>query len=61
MPYEPQVDVLQVLKATLSLLEYTDFPTKGSEAVASLKRCLREAIAEIHLATSATSSDNPEA
>lgn len=60
MSYVPHVDVLQILRATLSLLENTDFLSKESDSVVNLKRCLRDAIAEIHLTTPAASAHDPE-
>jgi hypothetical protein len=39
--------VIQVLRATLVILESASFPAEDSKAVVDLKNCLRKVIAEI--------------
>ena len=39
--------VVQVLRATLAILESASYPAEDSKAVVDLKKCLRRAIAEI--------------
>lgn len=53
MPYDPHIDVVQILAATYALLENANFPANDSEALANLKKTIRDAIAEIQLATPA--------
>jgi hypothetical protein len=44
------MDVIQVLTATLTILELASYPGKESSAIADLKKCLLQAIEEIHAA-----------
>ncbi len=53
MVYDPHIDVVQILAATHSLLENAKFPANDSEALTNLKKAIKDAIAEIQLATPA--------
>ena len=46
------LNVVQLLQATLSILENEQYCAKDSEAIANLKKCLPSAIAEIEAAIS---------
>jgi hypothetical protein len=43
----PELDLTAVLNTVLYLLEYTEYPGKGSESVGNLKRCVHEAITDL--------------
>jgi len=43
---EYEVNIIRVLKATLTILENAEYPTMRSKATADLKKCLIGAIAE---------------
>lgn len=47
MPYEASIDVVQILRSTLYLLERADYPQKGSSAIAAIVGHLRLTIAEL--------------
>ena len=47
MPYEASIDVVQILRSTLYLLEHADYPQKGSSAIAAIVAHLRLTIAEL--------------
>jgi hypothetical protein len=44
MPYEVPLNVIEILKSTLYLLEHTIYPGKDGETVTDLKRCINGAI-----------------
>jgi hypothetical protein len=44
MPYEIPLNVIEILKSTLYLLEHTIYPGKDGKTVADLKKCLTGAI-----------------
>ena len=44
MPYEIPLNVIEILKSTLYLLENTIYPGKDGKTVADLKRCITGAI-----------------
>ena len=44
MPYEIPLNVVEILKSTLYLLEHTIYPGKDSKTVNDLKRCISGAI-----------------
>ena len=44
MPYEIPLNVIEVLKSTLYLLEHTLYPGKDGKTVTDLKRCISGAI-----------------
>lgn len=47
MPYACKVDLLRILRATLSLLEAADYPEKDTPQTEKVAGCLREAIREL--------------
>jgi hypothetical protein len=47
MTYEANLDLPAVLRATLSLLEHTNYPTKYSKSTQDLRKCLLNVLAEI--------------
>ena len=44
MPYEIPLNVIEILKSTLYLLEHTIYPGKEGKTVMDLKRCITGAI-----------------
>jgi hypothetical protein len=56
MPYQSQIDMPRVLRATLAVLEQTAYEGKNSKVIAELKTCLREAI--LNLETLSESPSN---
>ena len=47
MPYQVQVQLPEILRSTLYLLDNTTYPGKQSKAVADLRACLIHAIADL--------------
>ncbi len=54
MPYEIPLNVIEILKSTLYLLEHTIYPGKEGKTVIDLKRCISGAIDKL-------ASDAPQA
>jgi hypothetical protein len=54
MPYACEVDLLRILRATLSLLEAADYPEKETPQTQKVAHCLREAISGLETPTPAT-------
>jgi hypothetical protein len=44
MPYEIPLNVVEILKSTLYLLEHTIYPGKDGKTVSDLKKCISGAI-----------------
>lgn len=44
MPYEIPLNVVEILKSTLYILEHTMYPGKDGKIVTDLKRCISGAI-----------------
>jgi hypothetical protein len=44
MPYEIPLNVIEILKSTLYLLEHTIYPGKDGKTVSDLKKCITDAI-----------------
>jgi hypothetical protein len=44
MPYEIPLNVIEILKSTLYLLEHTIYPGKDGKTVVDLKKCITGAI-----------------
>lgn len=44
MPYEIPLNVIEILKSTLYLLEHTIYPGKDGKTVMDLKKCITGAI-----------------
>jgi hypothetical protein len=44
MPYEIPLNVVEILKSTLYLLEHTIYPGKDGKTVNDLKKCISGAI-----------------
>jgi hypothetical protein len=44
MPYEIPLNVIEILKSTLYLLENTDYPVKNGRIVKDLKKCIADSI-----------------
>jgi hypothetical protein len=42
--YDCQTDMVQILQATLSVLEHNEFAGKNEKSIAELTACLRETI-----------------
>ena len=47
MPYEIPLNVIEILKSTLYLLENTLYPGKDGKTVADLKKCISGAITNL--------------
>lgn len=47
MPYEIPLNVIEILKSTLYLLEHTIYPGKDGKVVTDLKRCIAGAISNL--------------
>ena len=47
MPYEIPLNVIEILKSTLYLLEHTIYPGKDGKTVTDLKRCISGAISAL--------------
>ncbi|HEX5324996.1 MAG TPA: hypothetical protein VFW40_14525 [Capsulimonadaceae bacterium] len=47
MPYTPILNITDVLKSTLHLMEHTEYPHKGRPEIEHVKKALREAIEAI--------------
>jgi len=47
MPYEIPLNVIEILKSTLYLLEHTLYPGKDGKTVTDLKKCISGAIANL--------------
>jgi hypothetical protein len=47
MPYEIPLNVIEILKSTLYLLEHTIYPGKDGKTVMDLKRCINGAITNL--------------
>lgn len=43
----PELNLAAVLNTILYLLEYTDYPGKGSDTVGELKRCMHRALTDL--------------
>jgi hypothetical protein len=56
MPYEIPLNVIEILKSTLYLLDHTIYPGKDGKTVMDLKRCIAGAIQSL-----ATESPQPAA
>ena len=50
MTNDSTLNLIQILQATFTILENTDYPAKDSKEVADLMKCLQSAIAEIESA-----------
>ena len=51
MPYEIPLNVIEILKSTLYLLEHTIYPGKDGKTVTDLKRCISGAIQNLSTET----------
>lgn len=47
MPYEIPLNVIEILKSTLYLLEHTIYQGKDGKTVADLKKCISGAISTL--------------
>ena len=50
MPYETVIDAVQILRATLDLLEHTEFPEKNSATIRTVVDHLNAAIVDLEIA-----------
>jgi hypothetical protein len=57
MPYEIPLNVIEILKSTLYLLEHTIYPGKDGKTVTDLKKCISGAIATLTVETGQASGD----
>jgi hypothetical protein len=47
MPYEIPLNVIEILRSTLYLLEHTIYPGKDGKTVMDLKKCINGAINDL--------------
>ena len=47
MPYQISLNLAEILRTTLYLIEHTTYPGKASNTVKDLKDCMMRAISEI--------------
>ena len=57
MPYEIPLNVVEILKSTLYLLEHTIYPGKEGKTVADLKRCIVGAIDSLNTEAAEAAGD----
>ena len=57
MPYEIPLNVIEILKSTLYLLEHTIYPGKDGKTVTDLKKCITGAIVALSSETAQASAD----
>lgn len=57
MPYEIPLNVIEILKSTLYLLEHTIYPGKEGKTVADLKKCISGAINSLVAETGQATAD----
>ena len=57
MPYEIPLNVIEILKSTLYLLENTIYPGKDGKTVAELKKCITGAINSLATEAAQASGD----
>lgn len=57
MPYEIPLNVIEILKSTLYLLEHTIYPGKDGKTVTDLKKCIGGAIAALASETAQAGGD----
>ncbi len=57
MPYEIPLNVIEILKSTLYLLEHTIYPGKDGKTVSDLKRCIAGAISTLATEAAQSSGD----
>lgn len=57
MPYEIPLNVIEILKSTLYLLEHTIYPGKDGKTVTDLKRCISGAIETLATETGSGAGD----
>jgi hypothetical protein len=59
MPYQISLNLAEILRTTLYLIEHTNYPGKTSATVKDLKECMMRAISEID-ASQAAGTQLPE-
>ena len=57
MPYEIPLNVTEILKSTLYLLEHTIYPGKDGKTVTELKKCISGAIERLALEAAQAGAD----
>lgn len=57
MPYEIPLNVIEILKSTLYLLEHTIYPGKDGKTVTDLKKCISGAITTLTAETAEATGD----
>jgi hypothetical protein len=57
MPYEIPLNVIEILKSTLYLLEHTIYPGKDGKTVTDLKRCISGAITALAAESGSAAGD----
>ena len=57
MPYEIPLNVIEILKSTLYLLEHTIYPGKDGKTVSDLKKCITGAIDSLTAEASEAAGD----
>lgn len=49
MTYEISLNLSEILRTTLYLVEHTNYPGKDTPTVLDLKKCLKHAISELEI------------
>ena len=57
MPYQIPLNVIEILKSTLYLLEHTIYPGKDGKTVSDLKKCISGAIQNLAAESARSSGD----
>ena len=57
MPYEIPLNVVEILKSTLYLLEHTIYPGKDGKTVNDLKKCISGAIQSLTAESAQATAD----
>jgi hypothetical protein len=58
MTYEVSIDLVEILRTTLHLLDHTEYAGKTSNSVQGLRACLVETIAELEESNAKAASEN---
>jgi len=57
--YSCQIDLLRILRATLSLMTAADYPEKGDPRTEKVASCIREAICELEISVRSAADEQP--
>jgi hypothetical protein len=57
--YACQIDLLRILRATLSLMTAAEYPEKGNPVTEKVASCIREAISELEISVRTATNEQP--